>query len=223
MLPAVDGRTDLEEWLVDWDWTLPTDHPIQQRKRRVAFKNHFITVFNDRVLFADKSDPWRRRLIQWATRRLPRHLRIEEKGGRPGAAILATCGDLVALVLVYRYPQRGWEWGIPRGFAHSDHPEETAAIELHEELGDRPPDRPSPMGIVVPNSGLLAGHTQLFHAQYAMPMAQPKDKEVREVRWVPVADLGAAIAAGYVTDGFTLSALTAATIRGIVTLPVQPT
>ena len=186
-------------------------------KRLFAYKNRFITVFDDVVRFADTPWPWWWSiLIPW---RRPRYLRIEEAGGWPGAAALATCDDRVALVLVYRYPQDRWEWGIPRGFAKSGDPAATIRSELDEELGAEP-RQTHPLGVIRSNSGLLAGHTALFHAEYETPVAQPKDRrEVREVRWVPVPDLAAAICAGHITDGFTLSALTAAAVKDVVRLP----
>ena len=208
------------EQIVDWDWTPPTDRPIARLKEVVAYKNRFVTVFNDKVAFANVKMRWWLVPVLWALR-LPRYLRIQEKGGESGAAALATCGDLVALVLVYRYPLGAWEWGIPRGFAHSADPEETVRTELKEELGAEP-RRTRSIGIVTPNSGLLAGHTQLFHAQYDTPVSTPKDTgEVRKVRWLSVPDLAAAIEAGHVTDGFTLSALSAAAVRGLVHLGPQ--
>jgi 8-oxo-dGTP pyrophosphatase MutT (NUDIX family) len=203
---------------VDWDWTPPTDHPIERRKEVVAYKNRFVTVFDDVVRFAGASWPWWWS-IPWAPWRPPRHLRIEEAGGRPSAAALATCDGLMALVLVYRYPQGRWEWGIPRGFAKSGEPAATVRSELDEELGGEP-RRILPLGIIRANSGLLAGHTMLFHAEYETPITQPKDRrEVREVRWLSLPDLAAAITAGHITDGFTLSALTAAAVRGVISLP----
>ena len=207
-----------QEWLVDWDWTPPTDHPIKRRRQVVAYKNRFITVFDDVVGFVGARWHWWWS-IRWIPGRRPRYLRIEEAGGWPGAAVLATCDDLVALVLVYRYPQGKWEWGIPRGFAKSDDPAATMRSELDEELGAEP-RQTHPLGVIRSNSGLIAGHTALFHAEYKTPVAQPKDRrEVRQVRWIPVPDLAAAICAGHITDGFTLSALTAAAVRGVIHLP----
>jgi ADP-ribose pyrophosphatase len=187
-------------------WTLPTDHPIQRTAEVAVYHNSFITVYDDEVSFVEHPGED------------ARYLRIVERDGRDGAAALATCDGLVALVLVYRYPRRQWEWGIPRGFAESDDAGVTLRIELDGELGGEP-RAASALGSATPNSGLLAGSTSVFHAEYDTPVAAPKDPEVREVRWVTVPDLAEAILNGDVADSFTLSALTLAAVRGIVRLP----
>jgi 8-oxo-dGTP pyrophosphatase MutT (NUDIX family) len=118
---------------------------------------------------------------------------------------------------VYRYPLGEWEWGLPRGFAHSADPEVTIRAELEEELGAAPAAL-HPLGRVAPNSGLLAGKAAMFHAVYSEPVADPQDIEVREVRWVPLQELVRAVGDGHVHDGFTLAALAAAAVRGLVAL-----
>jgi 8-oxo-dGTP pyrophosphatase MutT (NUDIX family) len=187
------------------DWSVPDDRPIERRAEIKAYENKFAVVYDDEVTFAPVGFPGR-------------YLRIVEANGAPGAVALPTCGDLVGLVLVYRYPLGEWEWGLPRGFAHSGDAEVTIRAELEEELGAAPASL-RPLGRVRPNSGLLAGTVAMFHAVYPEPVNDPQDREVREVRWVPLPDLVRAVADGHVEDGFTLAALAAATVRGLVTLP----
>jgi 8-oxo-dGTP pyrophosphatase MutT (NUDIX family) len=176
--------------------------PIVRRERRAVYENAFVTVYDDEVEF-----PGGRRGT---------YLRVVEAGGQAGACVLARCGDTVALVQVFRYPIDAWEWGFPRGFAHGDDPAATACTELYEELGAEP-DELGPLGVMNPNSGLLASTVHLYVARYATPVARPYDSaEVREVRWVPVPELMADIAAGRIVDGFTLATVGLAVAAGVL-------
>ncbi|WP_214406329.1 NUDIX domain-containing protein [Pseudonocardia lacus] len=181
-----------------------TEAVIRQLRERIVHENRFATVYDDVVSFPDG--------------RVGEYLRVVEGGGRPGAAVLAVCGERVALVHVYRYPLGEWEWAVPRGFGHCDDPMETALNELVEELGAAPAELVD-MGRITPNSGLLAGDVQLAFARYKTEVAAPVDVgEVRAVRWVDLAALGAEITSGAIRDGFTLSALAAAALRGFIRL-----
>jgi ADP-ribose pyrophosphatase len=169
---------------------------------RKVYKNDFIAVYDDDVLVAGAIPA--------------RFLRIVEREGKPGAAVLARCGGKYALVLNDRYATGDWEWGIPRGFAHSGDPEHTARNELSEELGGRPREL-VPLGIVTPNSGLLAARVHLYLAEFDDEVAAPVDPvEIAMVRWISLPELYTEIADGRITDGFTLSAIAQATVRGVL-------
>jgi 8-oxo-dGTP pyrophosphatase MutT (NUDIX family) len=172
----------------------------QRTAENKVYENDFIAVFDDDVLFAGASPG--------------RYLRIVERDGKPGAAILARCGGRFALVLNDRYPTGDWEWGIPRGFAHSGDPEQTARNELAEELGGLPCEL-TQLGVVTPNSGLLASRVHIFLADFDDEVAAPVDpNEIAMVRWIGLPQLYEEIAAGTIVDGFTLSALALATVHG---------
>jgi 8-oxo-dGTP pyrophosphatase MutT (NUDIX family) len=178
--------------------------PIRRVREREVFANRFVTVYDDDVMQGDQPG---------------RYLRIVQSGGRPGVAMLACAQGLYALVRTYRYPTGGWEWGIPRGFAHGDDPLESALAELAEELGG-PPAEITQLGAVTPNSGLLADRVIVFHARYDKPVAAPLDlAEVAEVRWINLRTLLAEIAAGDVIDAFTLLAITMAAACGALAFP----
>jgi 8-oxo-dGTP pyrophosphatase MutT (NUDIX family) len=179
--------------------------PIRTVQEREVFSNQFIAVYDDEVVMPGN--------------RSGRYLRIVQSGGRPGVAMLANCGYLFAVVQTYRYPLSDWEWGIPRGFAHGDDPLESARAELREELGEFPAEI-TPLGIVTPNSGLLADRVHVFYARYEELATQPVDvDEVAEVRWVDIRTLLDAIASGHIKDVFTLSAITLAAAHGMLRLP----
>ena len=143
--------------------------PIRTDEVVLAFRNPYVTVYDDRVTFADGGRG--------------RHLRIVEKEGEPGVVALAMCAGRIALVKVYRYPIGAWEWAVPRGFAHGADPAVSVRRELDEELG-APPESSEPLVVLHPNSGLLAGLVHVFVARYGREVSAPKDRrEVAEVRW----------------------------------------
>jgi 8-oxo-dGTP pyrophosphatase MutT (NUDIX family) len=177
---------------------------IRRVEENLVYQNQFATIYDDTVRFADG--------------RLGTYLRIGESSGQPGVALLAVCDDTIALVRTYRYPVSAWEWGIPRGFAHGDDAAASARAELAEEMGAQP-DQLDHIGTIHPNSGLLAGRVELFLARYCTRVSEPTDRdEVAEIRWIPVGQLVKEIARGTITDAFTLSALTCAQARNLLTL-----
>jgi 8-oxo-dGTP pyrophosphatase MutT (NUDIX family) len=177
---------------------------IRRLSEKIAYSNRFATIYDDPVVFPDGSEG--------------SYLRIVETGGKPGVAMLPVCGGQVALVLTYRYALGSWEWAMPRGFAHGDDPSSSARAELVEELG-REPDDLIPIGTVTPNSGLLAGRVNLFLARYATTVAEPTDRnEIADVKWISTKELQDEIASGQIADAFTLSAVTCAQARGLVSL-----
>jgi len=183
------------------DGLVPSRPPVICRKPRQVFGNAYITVFDDEVDFSGG--------------RTGTHLRIVEKGGQPGVAVLAEYGGRFGLVRVYRYALQDWEWGVVRGFAHGGDPLATARAECDEELGAEPATL-SPLAVMTPNSGLLAARVHLFHAIYDTPPPGPKDtQEVDQVRWVSLPELFGEIAVvdDVVVDGFTLGVVAAAIAR----------
>jgi ADP-ribose pyrophosphatase len=175
---------------------------IEQAAEREVFSNDYVTVYDDDVLFGGTFPG--------------RYVRIVERDGKPGVAVLARCADRYALVLTYRYPTGVFEWGIPRGFAHGDDPAVTARTELTEELGGTPHTL-TPLGVVTPNSGLLASRVHLFLGEFDAEVAAPADPhEVLTVRWIGLSDLMDEIARGEMNDAFTLSAIAMASARGLL-------
>lgn len=167
-----------------------------------VYANKFAAIYDDPVEFADGSRG--------------SYLRIVESEGRPGVAVLAVCGDQVALVKAYRYPISSWEWAVPRGFAKGDDPDQTAREELAEELGCEPDDLRQ-LGTVTPNSGILASQVKVYLARYSETIAMPADQnEIARVRWIAATTLCHEIAAGTIRDAFTLSAISLAQCHGLI-------
>jgi ADP-ribose pyrophosphatase len=176
--------------------------PIERLAERAAYSNPFVTVYDDDVRFADGHTGT--------------YLRIVQSGGLPGVVAFPMAAGLAGLVRVYRYTAGGWEWEFPRGMAHGGDPAASASEELLEEIGARP-RRLEELGVMRPDSGIMAGVIHMFAAEYAEPVSAPLDTgEVSAVAWIPVGDLMARIAAGDITDGFTLAAVCAAMCRGLL-------
>lgn len=182
-----------------------TDPPIRTDEVVLAYRNRFVTVYDDHVTFLDGERG--------------RYLRIVGTSGYPGVVALALCRGRIALVKVYRYAIGAWEWGVPRGFGHGPDPTQSVLAELDEELGGAPASV-EPLLAVHPNSGLLAGTTHILLARYDEEVAAPQDRrEVAAVRWETPARIAAEIRAGDVpADGYTLAALMAGTLHGLFTL-----
>jgi 8-oxo-dGTP pyrophosphatase MutT (NUDIX family) len=182
--------------------------PIRRTRQNLVFENRFAKVYNDPVVFRDQG-------IEGS------YLRIVEADGKPGVAMLAICQNQAALVRAYRYPTGSWEWAIPRGFAHGNDPEASARTELAEELGGEP-DELITIGIITPNSGILASEVHIYLARFAAPVSLPEDRtEVAEVNWLDLADLYHKIADAKIKDAFTLSAVALAHARGLIQLPTD--
>lgn len=184
---------------------LPTETElpvIERQDARCVFRNRYAQVFNDAVVFPDG--------------RSGRYVRVIAGDGRPGAVVLPVSGEHIGLVHVYRYALRAWEWGLPRGMAQSTDPQDTARLELIEELGVVA-DQLVSLGEVTPDSGIL---DQVVHMYLAFCPVQSRvtldPGEVRGISWIPVPDLLRAIASGEIRDGFTLAALCRALCRGLL-------
>jgi 8-oxo-dGTP pyrophosphatase MutT (NUDIX family) len=135
-----------------------------------------------------------------------RYLRIVENDGKPGVAALAMASGKIALVHVYRYPTQAWEWAIPRGFGHTDDPVESIKQELLEEVGGIP-ERIERLVRVASNSGLLAGHVEIYVAHYSVIPGGPLDvDEISDIRWETPAQLQKEILSGDIVDAFTIAA-----------------
>jgi 8-oxo-dGTP pyrophosphatase MutT (NUDIX family) len=94
--------------------------------------------------------------------------------------------------------------------------------ELHEETGLRmPEDALIDLGAVAPNSGILAAEVKLFAAivDESTPAGDVVDvAEIDSFDWHELSDVNRLVMDEDLTDAFTLAALAAAAVRGLVRL-----
>lgn len=181
---------------------------IQRIREVVAYEspeNPWVSLFFDEVQLSDG--------------RRVRFNRIVEKGGKQGVAVLPVMGSRVGLVKQYRYPVAETMWEIPRGFGESLDARSDAVRELEEETGIRL-DKESliDLGLICPNSGILASQVQIFCASLAPGYEQVTkiDNEVDEFRWFESERLFSMVAEGQIKDAFTLAALLRARLKQLI-------
>ena len=164
-------------------------------RESVVYTNGFLTVRDDDVLFPDLSEGT--------------YARVTPGDGSPGVVIVPWSGSHLLLVKVYRYPVGAWQWGFPRGFAHSPEPLVTAAEELREETGLTA--ELSLIGWFTPDSGLLDSRVAVVLARTNTTEGVPEDtREVADVQWLAPADLRSLLGESPYDDGMTMAALTLA-------------
>lgn len=176
------------------------NHIIRRVRDNIVYKNRFFTVYDDPVIFPGGREGT--------------YLRVVEPDKGPPVAVIPFCGNKVALVQQYRYAISELQWEIPRGRSQSEDVEVTARAELVEEIGGEP-DQLYYLGDITPNSAILDSRVKVFIGHYFKEVSSPEDtEEVSQVRWVHIVDLQKEIAAGLITDSFTLSAVAYAIING---------
>ncbi|MFT2017385.1 NUDIX hydrolase [Streptomyces sp. 796.1] len=118
----------------------------------VVYEDAYVTVVRDVVRFPDGAHGL--------------YLRVLPRATGPGVVVLPlTPAGRVVLVEHYRHATRGWHWEVPRGMGEPGASgADSAARELHEEIGARPADL-VPLGALHPDTGLLSSRVELFAAR----------------------------------------------------------
>lgn len=144
---------------------------------------------------------------------------LTANGARPGAVVIARCGQRIAFVRQWRPTVCAMLWELPRGFGPSgserSEPEtaaQTALRELCEETGYMGRDARE-LALIYPDSGLLDAVVAVVEVTVpslddGLPgPAGASDGEVDSLAWWTEAQIDEHIAAGDVRDGITLAAL----------------
>lgn len=163
--------------------------------------NPWVKVYFDRVRFPNGKEG--------------RFNRIIEGSGQPGVVVLPLSSAGVGLVRQYRYPIGQEVWELPRGFGEGPDPSVDARRELKEETGLEAEEL-IPLGVVYPNSGILAMEARLFAARCQPVTEEPLDDEVSRFRWFRKSELLEKIDSGEINDAFTLAAVQRALLRGLL-------
>ena len=113
----------------------------------------------------------------------------------------------VLLLYRHRFAVDAWGWEVPAGrIDDGETPAQAAAREALEETGWRPgPLRP--LFAYYPMNGTADQRFHVFLAEGATYEREPDHVETDRVEWVALSTLRRLIAAGEVTDGFSLTAL----------------
>ena len=124
-----------------------------------------------------------------------------------GAVALPHCNGRFGLLRNFRHTGRMELLELPRGFAKKGlTAEENIREELAEEMNAEVTDLVR-LGAVRADTGLAAGYADVFLAEVASADARVGHEGIRELVWLEEKELYRMIAAGEITDGFTLSAL----------------
>jgi 8-oxo-dGTP pyrophosphatase MutT (NUDIX family) len=165
---------------------------IKRERENLVYANRFVEIFDDEVRFADGQSG--------------SYLRIRSAGAGHGVVILALRDSRVGLVRTYRYPIGRYQWALPRGFAHGVDESESVRDELREETGANATSIQR-LGVITPNSGILADEVSIYAVTVADRDTVPVDTvEVNALEWVSLEELDQRIRAGEIDDGFTLAA-----------------
>ncbi len=114
----------------------------------------------------------------------------------------------VLLLWRHRFTTDTWGWEVPAGRIDAgESPSEAAAREVLEETGWQPGPL-SHLTTYFPHNGTSDATFHLFVASGATHVGPPSDpSESERVEWLAVDDVRAAISAGEVRDGLSLTAL----------------
>jgi 8-oxo-dGTP pyrophosphatase MutT (NUDIX family) len=164
-------------------------------------------VHGERTIY---DSPWMR--LAMVDVEVPGHGRFDHHVLRmPAAASGTVIHDPergVLLLWRHRFITDSWGWEVPAGrIDEGESPEQAAAREALEETGWRPgPLRH--LTTYFPHNGSSDATFHLFVADGAGHVGEPTDpSESERIEWVPLDVLRAAIAAGDVRDGLSLTAV----------------
>jgi 8-oxo-dGTP pyrophosphatase MutT (NUDIX family) len=175
-------------------------------------------VHGERVLY---DSPWVR-LVQ-AQVTLPSGVYIDDyhvvRSTADAAGVVVRDEQLGVLLLWrHRFTTDTYGWEIPAGRVDDGEiPIEAGARECLEETGWAPGPL-NTLGSYFPNNGQSDVAFHLFVADGATHIGPPHDSDESDrIEWVDIAALRGELAAGRITDGLSLTALTWALATGVLT------
>lgn len=189
---------------------------LEQSGAPVVFANRYITILDDSVIFPNGK-----------AGRYARIFANSELAGLHGTVVVPTFENEVYFIRLFRHPVRAWSLEFPRGFAETGASHaENALRETHEELGVEGADA-TEIGLIAPNTGLLATRARVFHVplksrpQAAVDAASQTEEAISQVVAVDRHHImsGGAQHPGLLDEiacAFTLGALVKALHRGLV-------
>lgn len=174
---------------------------IEGAKVGIVLRDPWFCVIRDAVEFSDGARRMYARVIN-------RH--------ENGSAILPVIRGRIVLVRHFRHPLRRAILEIPRGTTNpGDSPEETARIEVHEEIGGII-RRIEPLGFVYGSSNLYSNGAYLFFAELESIGVPQIGEGVESIEQYTVGEFEDLIWRGEILDSFTLAAYTHARLRRLI-------
>lgn len=174
-----------------------------QREIGIVYEDEYIRLVRDAVVFPDMSKGT--------------YIRILPCRPESAVAVLPVSGERILLLRHFRHSLRKWMWEIPRGFGeHGLTAEENAEKELREETGIEE-IKLEYLGKICPDSGMSSDQVAVFLAEFPVDYRLRKQDEreaVSEYRLVSRKELRKMAESGEMIDGFALSAVALAGLRG---------
>ncbi|GAA1263385.1 hypothetical protein GCM10009665_61200 [Kitasatospora nipponensis] len=176
--------------------------PVAAAQVGVVYQDRYVTLLRDAVRFPGGAPGL--------------YLRLLPTTDAPGVVVLPLLAGGVLLVEHYRHATRSWHLEAPRGFGEAGAGDERSARrELAEEIGARVEEL-LPLGIVYPDTGLLAGRVALYAARVTAYGAPERAEGIRRVVDLSFAQAEEAIGSGAIDDGYTIAVLTRARLAGLL-------
>lgn len=117
------------------------------------------------------------------------------------------CQNRFVLLRQFRHALRQSQLCFVRGFGEPGlTPAQNVCKELQEEIGAVPLAPPEPLGVIAPDSGIQAAQAHVFCCTVAAFDPHPHTESIVQAVALTPQQLQQQIAAGAVTDGFTLAA-----------------
>ncbi len=172
----------------------------------VVYQDEYLVVVRDAVRFPDASEGT--------------YIRVLPACDAVGVVVIPLLDDALVLVRHHRHATRQWHWEVPRGFGeNAGSPLSDARRELGEELGVSP-ENIMALGSMHVDTGLLSNRVEIYCAVLSALGRPGASEGIGSVLVASGQDVSRMIAAGELTDGFTLAAVTMAQAAGVFKLPV---
>lgn len=159
------------------------------------------------VLYADVFYKLVKDAVEFPDGKMGTYIRMMDANAEcRGVAILPEYDGKFILIRQYRHATRKYHLAIPRGFGSPGVLSSVNAMrEIKEEIGCEV-DEITGLGSLHPDTGILSGEVELFHAKVSgTPVAQ-KSEGVEDIMFVNEKTLANMIRDNVITDSFTMAA-----------------
>lgn len=189
LVASADPKKDSEQQLYKGDHMAGE---IEILEPIVAFQNKYCTLYNDKVQFPNGKEG--------------NYLRFTWNGPAGAVVLPVTEDNQVLLFKHFRHATREWTLEVPRGLGkRGEDPLKTAQRELFEETGYMAKEMID-LGIVTPDSGILASKVSLYLALGCTKQEEASDPDAGTITGeilLPYDSVLQKAQDGEIDDGFT--------------------